>query len=81
VLTTDALLLATSVKAKTVLTVVPRADIRAVMPVEPYVTDIAYDDYTHAVRRVVRLELNQDHDKEAIVGQLRAGVPGSPADG
>jgi hypothetical protein len=70
VLTDDALLLATSVRAKTVLTNVPRADIRAVTTVEPYVADIVFDDYTHAVQRVVRLELTGGRDRNGIIEQL-----------
>jgi hypothetical protein len=74
VLTTDALLLGTSVRAKTVLTNIPRADIRAVTPVESSVVDIAFDDYTHAMRRVVRLELDPRRPS-SILDQLGPGDP------
>jgi hypothetical protein len=72
VLTEDALLLATSVRAKTVLTVIPRNDVREVHLVEPHVVDISFDDYTHAIRRLVRVDLSRRGDRAGILGQVEA---------
>lgn len=75
VLTSDALLLATPVRAKTVLTMIPRADIRAVEPVEPHVVTVAFDDYSRAIRRGVQLDLSRHRDREGIIEQLGAALP------
>jgi hypothetical protein len=75
VLTSDALLLATPVRAKTVLTVILRADIRAVESVEPGIAGVVFDDYPSARRRIVRLDLSRHGDREGIVEQLRADRP------
>jgi len=72
VLTTDALLLASPVRARTILTTIPRADIRTVVPVEPAVADVSFDDYQRAIRRIVRLDLSRHGDREGIIDQLRA---------
>jgi len=76
VLTSDTLLLATPVRAKTILTEIPRADIRSVDVVEPGLAAVSFDDYTHAVRRVVQLDLRRHGDREAIIGRLEATEPG-----
>jgi hypothetical protein len=72
VLTTDALLLATPTRAKTVLVRIPRADIQSVDPVEPSVVTVSYDDYSRAIRRDVQLDLRRHGDRGGIIDQLRA---------
>jgi hypothetical protein len=75
VLTSDSLLIATSVRTKTILTVIPRADIRSVEPVDPEkpkVVNIAYDDYARAIKRVVKLDLSRRRDRAGIIAQLEA---------
>jgi hypothetical protein len=75
VLTTDALLLATPVRMKTVLVKIPRADIRTVRPVEPpvpAVVTLSYDDYERAIHRDVELDLSRHGDRAGIIEQLRA---------
>ena len=71
VLTSDALLLATPARTKTILTTVPRSDIRSVELVEPDVADIVFDDYTRAIRRLVKLDLSRHGDRGAMIEQLR----------
>jgi hypothetical protein len=75
VLTNDALLLATPLRAKTVLVKIPRADIRSVEPVEPAVATVSFDDYSLAVRRDVQLDLSRHGDREGIIEQLRVTQP------
>jgi hypothetical protein len=70
VLTNDSLLLATAVRAKTILTVVPRLDIRSIEVLEPNLVAISFDDFTRAIRRVVRLNLRRYGDRAGIVAKL-----------
>jgi len=70
VLTTDALLLASPVRARTILTAIPRADIREMKTVEPTIVDISFDDYSYAVRRVVHLDLSRHGDHSEIIELL-----------
>jgi hypothetical protein len=74
VLTEDHLFVATSVRTKTVLTSVPRADIRSIEPVEPGVVDISFDDYDRAIRRLFRLDLRKRGDTDHIIQHLEAGL-------
>jgi hypothetical protein len=76
VLTDDSLLLASSVRARTVLTVIPRSDMRTVDQTEPGVVRIAFDDYVRAIRRVVVLDLSQRGDKQRLIPQLLDGAVG-----
>ena len=71
VLTDDSLLLATSARTKTILTVVPRRDIRSVKEEEEHVATIRFDDYTHARARVIQLDLKKYGDREGIIAELR----------
>ena len=70
VLTDESLLLATSARAKTVLTVVPRRDIRSVEEHDDSVYAIRFDDYAHARARVIRLRLKHS-DRDSLIAQLR----------
>lgn len=77
VLTDESLLLATSVRARTVLTVIPRSDMRSVDQTDPGVIRIAFDDYVHAIRRVVVLDLSQRGDQQGLIPQLLDGAVGA----
>ena len=79
VLTTDALLLASPVRAKTVLTKITRADIRSVEDVEPCVVNIGFDDFDRAAHRVINLDLKRRGDAHGIIEQLRASCHEPPA--
>jgi len=70
VLTDDSLLLATAVRAKTVLTIVPRRDIRSVEVLGANQVAIGFDDYARAIRRVIRLDLRRSGDRAGIVARL-----------
>ena len=71
VLTDESLLLATAARVQTILTVVPRRDIRSVEVLEEHVVAIRYDDFAHAQARVVRLDLKRSGDRGGIVDKLR----------
>ena len=71
VLTDESLLLATSARAKTILTVVPRRDIRSVEEHDESVYAITFDDYAHARARVIRLQLKQHSDRDGLIARLR----------
>ena len=75
VLTDDALLLATPLRTRTVLTTIPRADIRMVETVEPAVAAVTFDDYAWAIRRVVKLDLSRHRDRGGVIEALRQGLP------
>lgn len=81
VLTDDSLLVATPVRARTILTTITRADIRDLEEPEANVVDVVFDDYDRAIRRAVRLDLRRHHDRHGIVEQLRAGLEPSPTSG
>jgi hypothetical protein len=70
VLTDDVLLLATPVRTRTILTMVPRSDIHSVDVLDPNVVAITFEDYARATRRVVRLNLSKHGDRGGIVAQL-----------
>jgi hypothetical protein len=70
VLTDDALLLATPVRSRTILVIVPRSDIQSVDVLESKVVAITFEDYARATRRVVRLNLSRYGDRGGIVAQL-----------
>jgi hypothetical protein len=72
VLTDESLLVATSVRVKTILTIVPRADIRSVEVLEPHFAVISYDDYARAIKRVIKLDLRRSGDRSDLIGQLTA---------
>jgi len=71
VLTDDSLFLATAARTQTILTVVPRRDIRSVEVLEDHVAVIRFDDYAKARARVIRLDLQKSGDREGIIGRLR----------
>jgi hypothetical protein len=71
VLTDDSLLLASPDRVRTVLTVVPRREIRSVEVVEENVVVIRYDDYARARSRVIRLDLQKYGDRDGIITKLR----------
>jgi hypothetical protein len=68
--TEDALLLATPVRTRTILTTVPRLDIQSIDELEPNVVAIRFDDYARAARRVVQLNLRKYGDRSGIVAKL-----------
>jgi hypothetical protein len=70
VLTDDDLLLAIAVRTRTVLTVVPRRDIRSVDAVAPNLVTIVYEDYERAIQREVQLDLRRKGDREGIIAAL-----------
>jgi hypothetical protein len=70
VLTEDALILATPVRMRTILTTVPRADIRSVDMLEADRAAIAFDDYRRAQRRVVEVDLRRFSDRGRILAAL-----------
>jgi hypothetical protein len=71
VLTDDSLLLATAARARTILTVVPRPDIRSIEVLEEHVVAIRFDDYARARPRVVRLSLQKYGDRDGIIAKLQ----------
>jgi hypothetical protein len=71
VLTDDSLLLATTVRTKTILTSIPRSDIRSIDTLEPNVVIISFDDFARAIQRVVRLDLHRYGDPSGLVEKLR----------
>jgi hypothetical protein len=70
VLTDDDLLLAIAVRTRTILTVVPRRDIRTVEVVAPNLATIVYEDYERAIQREVQLDLRRKGDREGIIAAL-----------
>ncbi len=70
VLTDGALLLATSARAKTVLTTVPRPDIRSVEVLAVNYVAIDYEDFERAIRRVIKLDLRRSGDRAGLVARL-----------
>jgi hypothetical protein len=70
VLTGDDLLLAIAVRTRTILTVVPRRDIRSVDVLAPNLAKIVYDDYERAIQREVQLDLRRKGDREGIIAAL-----------
>ena len=72
----DALLLATPVRARTILTKIARSDIRAVEVIKPAVAEVAFDDYDRAMRRVVTLDLSRRGDRDGIITQVTAAISG-----
>jgi hypothetical protein len=80
VLTDDALLVVTGVRARAVLTRIARADVRSVEAVdgaESAFVAVVFDDYARAIRRVVQLDLRKHGDRAGIIGQLRAAASGA----
>lgn len=70
VLTSDDLFLVTPVRMKSVLTQVPRADIRSVEELGPDRVAITYDDYAKAIRRLIELELKKAGDRQGMLAAL-----------
>jgi len=70
VLTDDDLLLAIAVRTRTVLTVVPRREIRSVDVVAPNLVTIVYEDYERAIQREVQLDLRRKGDRGGIIAAL-----------
>ena len=73
VLTDLALLLATTVRTRTVLTTVPRREISLIEVLDVNYVAINYDDYTRAIRRVIKLDLRRRGDRAGLLAQLGAG--------
>lgn len=71
VLTDATLLLATSARTQTILTVVQRRDIRSVELLEDNVVAIRFDDSATARPRVVTLSLQKYGDREGIIAKLK----------
>ena len=71
VLTDDTLLLATAARTQTILTALPRRDIRTVEVLEDNLVAIRLDDYANARSRVVRLDLRKYGDREGIIPKLQ----------
>jgi hypothetical protein len=74
VLREDSLLVATPVRTRTILTTIPRADIRGIEESEANLVEVVFDDYDRAIRRAVRLDLRRHRDRHGIVEQLRASL-------
>jgi hypothetical protein len=72
VLTDDALLLATPFRARTILTVVPRRDIRSIDRVGHLAVAIVFEDYDRAIQRVVQLNLSRHGDRSCVLSKLTA---------
>ena len=70
VLTDEWLLLATSARVQTVLTKIPRRDIRSVKVVDAHVAEIRYDDYAKARAHLVRLDLRKYGDRADIIAKV-----------
>lgn len=70
VLTRDDLFIVTRIRLKSVLTQVPRADIRSVEERKPGTVAIGFEDFAHARHRVIVLELPRRGDRRGLVAQL-----------
>ena len=77
VLTRDPLLIVTPVRLKSVLTVVPLADIRSIVVLGDDHIAISFEDYTRAIHRVIEIELRRKGDRKGLLARLAAG-PGRP---
>jgi hypothetical protein len=75
VLTTDDLFVVTRVRLKSILTQVPRADIRSVEARGPDAVAIGFEDYARARHRVINLGLAKQGDRRGLLAALGA-VPG-----
>jgi hypothetical protein len=73
VLTHDDLFLSTQVRLKSVLTRVPRADIRSMVRGPDRVT-IGFEDYARARHRVIELELRRKGDRRGFLALLTSGT-------
>jgi len=78
VLTGDRLLIVTPVRLKSVLTVVPRVDIRSVEVLGPGHVAVGFEDYALARHRVIDIQLRRKDDRNGLLAQLGNG-PGGPA--
>jgi hypothetical protein len=79
VLTTDEVLIATRVRLKTVLTSIPRSDIISVTSTGDGKFAVTFDDFVHAVRRVVEVDLSKRGDRAGIAAALGAAPPDAPS--
>jgi uncharacterized protein (UPF0248 family) len=76
VLTQDHLLIVTSARLKSVLTEIPRADIRSVQVIGPDHVAVGFEDFNLAMHRVIEIRLRRKGDRNGLLAQLEAG----PAD-
>jgi len=73
VLTGDQLLIVTPVRLKSVLTVVPRADIQSVEVLGDDHVAVGFEDYSRAIHRVIAIELRRRGDRNGFLARLTAG--------
>lgn len=72
VLTDQALLLATTIRTKSVLTTLTRSGIGSIKVLEPNFVAINYLDHLKDIRRVVKLDLRRSGDRAGLLPQLEA---------
>lgn len=78
VLTGDQLLIVTQARLKSVLTVVPRADIRTVEVLGDDHVAVGFEDYHLARHRVIDIRLRRKGDRSGLLAQLAAGPGNQP---
>jgi hypothetical protein len=82
VLTRDDLFVVTRLRLKSILTQVPRADIRSVEALGPDRVAIGFEDYARARHRVINLGLSKPGDRQGLLAALGSvpdgGAPGTP---
>jgi hypothetical protein len=78
VLTGDQLLIVTQARLKSVLTVVPRADIRSVEVLGDGHAAVGFEDYNLARHRVIDIRLKRKGDRSGLLAQLTAGSRNPP---
>jgi hypothetical protein len=76
VLTTDALLIATAVRTRTVLTTIQRTDIGSVERSSDTRFIVTYEDYERAAHRSVTIDLSRHRDRAGIADRLIEGLAG-----
>jgi hypothetical protein len=76
VLTRDQLLIVTPVRLKSVLTVVPLADIRSIVVLGEDHIAVGFEDYSRAIHRVIEIELRRKGDRKGLLAHLAAGPGG-----
>ena len=78
VLTGEQILLVTPVRLESVLTVVPRADIRSVEVLGADHVAVGFEAFAHARHRVIDIELRRRGDRNDFLAQLTGGPGDQP---
>ena len=78
VLTDEHLLIVTAVRVKSVLTEVPRTDIRSIEILGDDHVAVGFEDFAHARHRVIDIELRRKGDRNGFLAQLTAPPGGQP---